>query len=115
MRKATLTCCRSVSHYPIMHAAFVSDNLSVLCNTHIFSVLRHVHEQLTHAVQEAVCEQSGSECLLLIVDALREEGTKVLSQAEEASSAQAHAPQQQMHKAQPNQIGRRSIWYALSS
>ena len=76
---------------------------------------RHTHVQLTQAVQEAVHEQSGSECLLLIVDALREEGNKVLHQAEQASSAQAHAPQQHVHKVQPKSIGRRSIWYALSS
>lgn len=75
---------------------------------------RHVHEQLTHAVQEAVKAQMGSECLLLIINALHEEGTKVLDEAKHATAAQAQTPQQSMRSMKGSQIGRRAIWYAFN-
>lgn len=75
---------------------------------------RHVHEQLTHAVQEAVHEQMGSECLLLIMDALQEAGVRVVGQVKE-EELQAHAAQQPKHSSKRSQIGRRAIWYDFNS
>ena len=71
-----------------------------------------MHEQLTHAVQQAVQQNQGTECLLLVVDALQEEAAKVLQEAQDHADAESISSQEQLHlNTRPIQLGRRSIWY----
>lgn len=73
---------------------------------------RHAHEQLTHAVQQAVQQNSGTECLLLVVDALQEEALKLQQDAQDHADAESIASQEQLDlNSRPIQLGRRSIWY----
>jgi len=85
------------------------------CNFGIWSsyefACRHIHEQLTHAVQQAVDQYQGSECLLLILDALQEEASKVLDEAQQHAVERSRGSQEKLEaKVRPSQIGRRSIW-----
>lgn len=73
---------------------------------------RHIHEQLTHAVQQAVGQYQGSECLLLILDALQEETSKVLDEAQQHAVERSRDSQEKLEaKVRPSQIGRRLIWF----
>ncbi|KAL3130259.1 hypothetical protein ABBQ38_008092 [Trebouxia sp. C0009 RCD-2024] len=73
---------------------------------------RHAHEQLTHAVQQAVQQNSGTECLLLVVDALQEEALKLQQDAQDHADAESIASQEQLDlNSRPIQLGRRSIWF----
>ena len=72
---------------------------------------RHIHEQLTHAVQQAVDQYQGSECLLLILDALQAEATKVVDEAQQHAVERSRGSQEKLEaKVRSSQIGRRSIW-----
>ena len=72
---------------------------------------RHVHEQLTHAVQQAVQQNQGTECLLLVVDALQEEAAKLLQEAQDHADAESISSQEQINlNTKAIQLGRRSIW-----
>lgn len=72
---------------------------------------RHAHERLTHAVQQAVQQNSGTECLLLVVDALQEEAVKLQQDAQDHADAESIASQEQLDlNSRPVQLGRRSIW-----
>jgi len=75
------------------------------------SACRHIHEQLTHAVQQAVDQYQGSECLLLILDALQAEATKVVDEAQQHAVERSRGSQEKLEaKVRSSQIGRRSIW-----
>ncbi len=56
---------------------------------------RHIHEQLTHAVQQAVDQYQGSECLLLILDALQAEATKVVDEAQQHAVERSRGSQEE--------------------
>ncbi len=76
-----------------------------------FCANRHTHEQLTHAVQQAILQYQGNECLLLIVNALQEEASKVIEDAQHFAVEKSKTSQEQLDLSrQPSQIGRRSIW-----
>lgn len=73
---------------------------------------RHVHEQLTHAVQQAVQQNQGTECLLLVANALQEEAAKLLQEAQDHADAESISSQEQLNlSTRAIQLGRRSIWY----
>lgn len=72
---------------------------------------RHVHEQLTRAVQQAMQQYQGNECLLLIIEALQEEATRVLEDAHQHAVEKSKSSQESLELSRlPSQIGRRSIW-----
>lgn len=78
----------------------------------VFLHCRHVHGQLTHVVQQAVQQNQGTECLLLVVDALQEEAAKLLQEAQDHADAESISSQEQLNlNTRDVQLGRRSIWY----
>ena len=80
-------------------------------NTQVLGTCRHVHEQLTRAVQQAMQQYQGNECLLLIIEALQQEATRVLEDAHQHAIEKSKSSQESLELSQlPSQIGRRSIW-----
>lgn len=76
------------------------------------SACRHAHEQLSHAVQQAVDQNAGNECLLLIVDSLQQEAAELVQAAQDHADAESISSQEQLNlNSTPMQLGRRSIWY----
>lgn len=73
---------------------------------------RHVHEQLTHAVHQAVDQYQGHECLLLVVEALQEAAATAVEQANQHAVEKSRSSEEKlMRTAAPTQIGRRAIWF----
>ena len=72
---------------------------------------RHVHEQLTDSVQQAVELYQGSECLLLVIQALQDEASRVVEAAQQHAVEKSKTGQEQLALLKrTSQIGRRSIW-----
>ena len=96
--QAAYTCCSSGCR-PIPRQPFQS------------ACCRHVHEQLTHAVHQAVDQYQGNECLLLVVEALQEAATSAVEQANQHAVEKSRSSEEKlMRTASPTQIGRRAIW-----
>ena len=63
-------------------------------------------------MQQAVQQNQGTECLLLVVDALQEEAAKLLQEAQDHADAESISSQEQLNlNTRAIQLGRRSIWY----